>query len=71
MLGSLPWFSDLTLGKLTGAGATTRPKLTMPFLLVADAMLNECQTALCRMNSRCVSTSSGCQGPSAEPCLPC
>ena len=23
----------LTLGKLTGAGATTRPRLTMPFLL--------------------------------------
>ena len=25
--------AHLTLGKLTGAGATTRPKLTMPFLL--------------------------------------
>lgn len=48
MFGSLPWFSDLTLGKLTGAGATTRPRLTMPFLLVADAIADVGETA-CRV----------------------
>ena len=31
----------LTLGKLTGAGATTRPRLTMPFLLQQETQSQE------------------------------